>query len=551
VKVLPYGEGGAYVDLEAGDAPDRAARTHALAAALREVFPGADVVAGAGVVAVFAGAAGGGAAGDVGGVAADGAGDVVAAVRASLGARMGGAWSVRESAPGVSAPDRDVYTSSAAVRTHWIDVVYDGPDLDDVAARLALSRARVIELHTGREHTVELVGFLPGFAYMGPVDPRLVVPRRSAPRPRVEARSVAIAGAFTGVYPLASPGGWNLLGRGLGPLPFDPSRPEPFLFAPGDRVCFRAVEAAAAGAGGASAAGAGAGVAAGGSVAAPRAPSIAVADRPALVLARSAGIATVQDAGRPGLLGRGVPPSGPLDPALFSAANRAAGNPFGAAAIELLAGAIHLRARGAVVLSIDGAPAQRLADGEDLRVGEGERAVRYIAVAGGIDVPVVVGARSTLLSAKIGGMDGRVLRAGDELCVGAAPCDPARAPAGPEPHLDLPHDVPVQIDPGPHLDRFPPGAFDLLLAAAWRVSALRDRTGCRLEGASVPRGGPDLAAPVPMRRGAIQVTTDGTPIVLGPDHPTTGGYPVLAVVRPASLGDLAQRRPGEPVRFRL
>jgi allophanate hydrolase subunit 2 len=109
----------------------------------------------------------------------------------------------------------------------------------------------------------------------------------------------------------------------------------------------------------------------------------------------------------------------------------------------------------------------------------------------------------------------------------------------------------VEIAAGPHLDRFAPGALERFAAGPWMVSPRSDRVGVRLEGPRVPRDAPDLALPVPMVRGAIQVTTDGTPIVLGPDHPTTGGYPVIAVVRPSSFGALARVRPGATVTFRL
>jgi allophanate hydrolase subunit 2 len=105
------------------------------------------------------------------------------------------------------------------------------------------------------------------------------------------------------------------------------------------------------------------------------------------------------------------------------------------------------------------------------------------------------------------------------------------------------------VVPGPHVGRFPAGAYEALLGAEWRVSRLGDRVGVRLEGARVPRDVPDLALPVPMIRGAVEVTTDGTPIVLGPDHPTTGGYPVLAVLLPTAQAALARRRPGEVVRL--
>jgi inhibitor of KinA len=113
----------------------------------------------------------------------------------------------------------------------------EGPDLADVAAFARCSQAEAITLHASREYRVYLVGFVPGFAYMAEVDPRIAAPRRSSPRTSVPAGSVAIAGGQTGVYPSVTPGGWNIIGRT--PLkPFDAARAEPFLLKPGDRVRF-------------------------------------------------------------------------------------------------------------------------------------------------------------------------------------------------------------------------------------------------------------------------------------------------------------------------
>jgi inhibitor of KinA len=115
-----------------------------------------------------------------------------------------------------------------------------GPDLPWVAAQLGCAEADVIALHASREYRVFVVGFVPGFAYMGPVDPRLALARRSNPRTRVPAGSVAIAAGQTGIYPMETPGGWHLLGRTT-VRPFDASRVEPVLFRPGDRVTFRSI----------------------------------------------------------------------------------------------------------------------------------------------------------------------------------------------------------------------------------------------------------------------------------------------------------------------
>jgi KipI family sensor histidine kinase inhibitor len=122
-------------------------------------------------------------------------------------------------------------------RLHRIPVVYDGPDLEEVAQRTGLSPKRVIELHGRPIYRVFLVGFVPGWAYMGPLPDELVLPRRATPRTQVPAGSVAIAGPETGIYPLMSPGGWNLIGRTSVKL-FLPDSDPPSLFRAGDRVKF-------------------------------------------------------------------------------------------------------------------------------------------------------------------------------------------------------------------------------------------------------------------------------------------------------------------------
>jgi inhibitor of KinA len=131
----------------------------------------------------------------------------------------------------------DAGAKVATARIHEIAVVYDGPDLADVAAATRLSTGEVIALHSGRLYTVDLLGFVPGWAYLSELDPALRLNRRAQPRPRVPAGSVAIAGAQTGVYPLDTPGGWHILGRTLTVM-FDPSRDPPALLRAGDSVRF-------------------------------------------------------------------------------------------------------------------------------------------------------------------------------------------------------------------------------------------------------------------------------------------------------------------------
>jgi UPF0271 protein len=127
-------------------------------------------------------------------------------------------------------------SSASSPRVHSIDVRYDGPDLDDVGRAAGLRREEVVALHAQASYVVAAMGFAPGFAYLRGLDPRLVLPRRATPRPRVPAGAVAIAGPYSGVYPLASPGGWHLLGTAVGAVLFD-ARAGATL-ALGDRVAF-------------------------------------------------------------------------------------------------------------------------------------------------------------------------------------------------------------------------------------------------------------------------------------------------------------------------
>jgi KipI family sensor histidine kinase inhibitor len=202
MKVHPYGEGALFVDLEIEDAPHRARRTLAVGRALRRRLPSADIVLGAGTLAI------------VGVGAWD---DLDAIIAESLG---------------------DDTNEAPSTKVHVLRAVYDGVDLDDVARATGMHTEDVVNLHAARDYTVELIGFLPGFAYLLSLDERLVLPRRPAPRPRVPKGSLAIAGPFTGVYPGVSPGGWHLIGRVIDVELFDPARRPPALFEPGDRVKF-------------------------------------------------------------------------------------------------------------------------------------------------------------------------------------------------------------------------------------------------------------------------------------------------------------------------
>jgi KipI family sensor histidine kinase inhibitor len=129
------------------------------------------------------------------------------------------------------------HIGDAPSRRHEIRVRYDGPDLADVASHAGLSVAATIELHASAEYRVAFLGFQPGFAYLAGLDESLATPRRASPRPRVPLGSVAIGGEWTGIYPFASPGGWNLIGTTEVAL-FSAGERPPARLTIGDRVRF-------------------------------------------------------------------------------------------------------------------------------------------------------------------------------------------------------------------------------------------------------------------------------------------------------------------------
>ena len=249
-----------------------------------------------------------------------------------------------------------------------------------------------------------------------------------------------------------------------------------------------------------------------------------------IVVEHVAGLATVQDLGRPGRMHEGLAPGGALVPEMLIAANRAVGNLDPAPAIELL-GRIRLRVETPVALAFG---AQLVESAGELQIESGALRVIYVAVRGGFAAPEVCGGRGTQLSAGIGAP----LRAGDRLRIESAR---GSVPASPVPFVV--DDAPIHVIPGP--DSLP-GALAALLAGDFQISPISDRVGTRLDGPSLPAPA-GHGSSRPMTRGAIELPPDGHPIVLGPEHPVTGGYPVIAVVATVDQGRLFAR----PIRARV
>lgn len=255
-----------------------------------------------------------------------------------------------------------------------------------------------------------------------------------------------------------------------------------------------------------------------------------------LLVVRSIGLVTTQDLGRPGYMHVGLARGGAIVPALLAAANRRAQNPDDAAAIEVM-GALTVRAEAAAIVATDTREPRELRAGDEMLVTSGRRRVTYLAMRGGVNAPVALGSRSTQLSAGIG----RLLRAGDRLAAESSPV----AIRAIEPFDET---SPVRVIAGPDADAFSPDALNVLESSPYSVLSSSDRVGTRLDGPRLDRTGrPDATRPMVV--GAIEVPRDGQPIVLGPEHPTTGGYPVIGVVASADLGRLFARPFGSGVRF--
>jgi len=272
---------------------------------------------------------------------------------------------------------------------------------------------------------------------------------------------------------------------------------------------------------------------------------------------------TVQDLGRAGWAVAGVPPSGAMDAFALRTANRLAGNPEGAAGLEITMRGPRLAFEAGAVVAIAGAPFDGDLDGEPvphnesfrvraggtLRLATARTGVRaYLAVRGGIAVPPVLGSRSTLVSAGLGGLLGRRLAERDYLRVGPQVADAPMRRLADKTGSDIRAGV-LRAVPGPHDDAFTARGRDAFFSQTFGVSTRSDRAGVRLEGEPIEHAdGADLD-PEGVVTGAVQVPGDGSPIVLGPDRPVTGGYVTIGAVITADLSLIAQARPGETLRF--
>lgn len=444
-----------------------------------------------------------------------------------------------------------------------IPVHYDGEDLAEVAQILGVTPEEVVRRHTGSEYNVAFTGFAPGFAYLTGGHPSFNVPRRATPRTRIPAGAVGLAGTFSGVYPQASPGGWQIIGTTSLAM-WDLSRlqpAQPALLQPGFRVRF--IDAATL-------SGAVYEALTGSAGPIDIKPSAETASAgPALEVCASGLQTLFQDLGRHGQAGQGVSASGAMDQGACRSANRLVGNPSDSACLETVNGGLRLCSQGDTVLAVTGADAPltlttatgarwrvpryqavALADGDALAIGEPTAGTRcYVAARGGFDIPAVLGSHSTDTLAHVGP---RAVAVGDML--GLRPLTHgAIVDLEAQPPTDLPSvhdDVVLDVVLGPRTDWFTPEAVTLLSSQRWRVTPQSNRVGLRLAGdmpltRAVTVELPSEGTPT----GAIQVPASGQPVLFLADHPLTGGYPVIACVAPHHLDRAGQIPVNAWVRF--
>jgi KipI family sensor histidine kinase inhibitor len=442
----------------------------------------------------------------------------------------------------------------SAPRHHVVPVAYgneDGPDLEAVARRHRVQPETIVRAHTAGSFRVGFLGFLPGFAYLGPLPLGIATRRIETPRIQVPPGSVGIAGMHTGIYPFSSPGGWNLIGRTDARL-WDPEAEQPALFSPGDTVSFADSDA--------------------GSHLGAALPTLPSPRFPVFQVESVGGMSTIQDLGRPGYAHIGLGRGGVSDELAAVRANALIGNPSDSAVLEMgHTGPTFHVVRG-TVMALEGADLGCRVDGLGVPTGVSwfvragstitftqtspseSGATGFMAIPGGFDVQSVLKSRSTCIIAGFGGLGGRPIRTGDVLGTGRAPDDNSLL-AGrywlPKVDLRIKGHALLRVIRYAGRGSVSHRAYSHLLTKQWVVSRETSRAGMRL----VPADGEPLEIarrgfhPFGVVRGTVQIPPGGNPLVLGVDSGTTGGYPVACVVAQCDWPLLAQLRPGDNVAF--
>ncbi|KAE8382423.1 allophanate hydrolase subunit 2-domain-containing protein [Aspergillus bertholletiae] len=451
-----------------------------------------------------------------------------------------------------------------------IPVRYDGEDLENIAKITGFSVEEVIRRHKESQYTVAFCGFAPGFSYLNGGDPALFVPRHQAPRTRIPAGSVAMAGAFSGIYPHSSPGGWQLVGTTSAKM-WDTNRTPSALLQPGYQVKFVDVDELDTAAVDTTPSNENDYLPATSSIDDKKGKPGNTSPYFKVLTAPMPGL--LQDFGRSGQANQGVSASGVLDRSAFRAANRIVGNPAGTGCLELTSGGFSFESASQTVIGCTGALCPitikdakghtteiletyqpiALEPGDVVTLGHPRAGMRtYLAVRGGFEINPILDSISTDTLAAVGPPP---VSAGSILILKNAQGGLRSVSIHEALAFTLPSagDVVIlDVILGPRTDWFTGEGLETFIQQRWRVTAESSRVGIRLSGdISIERK--DHNAELPSEgtvTGAIQVPHNGQPVLFLADHPLTGGYPVIGAVAEYHLDLTGQLPVNTMVQFR-
>jgi KipI family sensor histidine kinase inhibitor len=462
-------------------------------------------------------------------------------------------------------------TASTTTQLIELPVCYDedfAPDLAETAVNLQLSTDTLIQLHCSKTYHVYMLGFTPGFPYMGKTDERIVTKRKQQPRLAVAPGSVAIAGEQTGIYPFATPGGWNIIGRTPLQL-FDRHRTNPFLLKAGDEVQFKPItqdefEQYSS-----------LNIELNSTNSINRSTEKSAANKPIIQVEQCGFLTTLQDTGRTGYLQYGVSKGGAMDSYSAQLVNVLVGNDADETVLELTQSPHRLLFTADTVIAFAGGGLQPgkeqqllplhkplfIAAGTVVHCRQQLPGFRlYMAVAGGFAADEFLQSSSTDLLIKAGGFDGRPLKKADIL-------------AQKNKHNKLQQQLLQVLKAGATIELFQSNesmmgtTIRVLKGAEWNyltdtsainftqqaftVTQQSNRMGYRLKTETLQTNQSCDIISSPVTQGTVQLTSSGEMIILMADAQTVGGYPRIAQVCAADLSLLAQKKPGDAIQFQI
>lgn len=462
-------------------------------------------------------------------------------------------------------------TAATTTQLVEIPVCYDevyAPDLEETASNLHLNKEELVQMHCSKTYHVYMLGFTPGFPYMGKVDERIVTKRKQQPRLAVAPGSVAIAGEQTGIYPFATPGGWNIIGRTPLQL-FDRHRTNPFLLKAGDEVKFKPItqdefeqfsssniEQTLINS-------------------INRSTETSAANKPIIQVEQCGFLTTLQDTGRTGYLQYGVSKGGAMDSSAAQLANVLVGNDADETVLELTQSPHRFVFTADTVIAFAGGGLQPeteqqvmplhkplfIAAGTVVHCRQQLPGFRlYMAVAGGFAADEFLQSSSTDLLIKAGGFDGRSLKKEDILLQKNK-------------HSKLQQQLLQVLKAGATIELFQSSesmrgtTIRVLKGAEWNyltdasatnftqqaftVTQQSNRMGYRLKTETLQTNQSCDIVSSPVTQGTVQLTSSGEMIILMADAQTVGGYPRIAQVCAADISLLAQKKPGDAIQFQI